>query len=255
VDQDFHIYGFALLNIAEIDVSIGAPKNYVQRMCEKAREIFNTRNCATEVIMCDMILADLQLRERNFLAAKTLFERCIRSSLHPGIRSFCLERLGDTSSWDAYDLGCATIFLVHSIRRKEKLGIHKALQFLGDVLLAQDDEQTAISLFMVALEGFTWMDVHRSAAECMLRLGNISMKHGDFLKALKLWETARPLFERSSQTKQVEHIDERLAAVGEDVFEQYRNSLSHLAELNAVSSTVQEVEDHITDSGDSDKED
>jgi hypothetical protein len=55
--------------------------------------------------------------------------------------------------------------------------------------------------------------------------------------------------------KQVEHIDERLAAVGEDVLEQYRNSSSHLAELNAVSSTVQEVEDHITDSGDSDKED
>ncbi|KAJ7914454.1 hypothetical protein B0H13DRAFT_1872983 [Mycena leptocephala] len=255
VDQDFHIYGFALLNIAEIDVSIGAPKNYVQSMCEKAREIFNTRNRATEVIMCDMILADLQLRERNFLAAKTLFERCIRSSLHPGIRSFCLERLGDANSWDAYDLGSTMVFLVHSVRRKEKLGIHKALQFLGDVFLAQDDEQTAISLFTVALEGFIWMDVHRSAAECMLQLGDISMKHGDFLKALKLWETARPLFERSSQMKQVGHIDERLAVVSEDVLEQYRNSSSHLEELNAVSSTVEEVEVHITDTEASDKED
>jgi TolA-binding protein len=147
------------------------------------------------------------------------------------------------------------VFLVHSVRRKEKLGIHKALQFLGDVFLAQDDDQKAISFLTVALEGFIWMDVHRSAAECMLQLGDISMKHGDFLKAPKLWETARPLFERSSQMKQVEHIDERLAAVSEDVLEQYRNSSSHLEELNAVSSTVQEVEVHITDTEASDKED
>jgi hypothetical protein len=51
---------------------------------------------------------------------------------------------------------------------KEKLGILKALQFLGDVFLAQGEEYTALNLFTVALEGFTAMDVHRSRAECML---------------------------------------------------------------------------------------
>ncbi|KAJ7920515.1 hypothetical protein B0H13DRAFT_1867585 [Mycena leptocephala] len=52
-----------------------------------------------------------------------------------------------------------TVFLVHSVQQREKLGINKALQFLGDVFLAQDDEHTAINLFTVVLQGFTYMDV------------------------------------------------------------------------------------------------
>jgi hypothetical protein len=117
---------------------------------------------------------------------------------------------------------------VHSLKLKEKLGIHKALQFLGDIFLASDDEETATSLFTVALEGFTQMDVHRSRAECMLRLGDISKSHGNLLKAVELWETARPLFKQSSQAKQVENIDESLAGVGEDVVEQYQYNLVRL---------------------------
>jgi hypothetical protein len=65
------------------------------------------------------------------------------------------------SSW-------TTVYLAHSIKFKEKLGINKALQFLGDIFLVQADEDTAVSLFSAALEGFTYMDVHRSRAECML---------------------------------------------------------------------------------------
>ncbi|KAJ7937436.1 hypothetical protein B0H13DRAFT_2261428 [Mycena leptocephala] len=173
VDQDFHASGFALLNVAEIDISIGASKNDVQSIYEKAREIFNTRNLATEVVMCDTILADLYLREGNLSDGKTLFERCIKSSFkHPEIMTYCLERLGDANRWGAYNLSnWTTVFLVYSVRRNEKLGIYKALQFLGDIFLAQYDEHTAISLFTVALEGFTEMDVHCSRAECMLRLG------------------------------------------------------------------------------------
>jgi hypothetical protein len=72
------------------------------------------------------------------------------------------------SSW-------TTVFLVHSLRQKEKVGIHKALQFLGDVFLALGNEHTAIILFTIALDGFTQIDVHRSRAECMLQLGDISM--------------------------------------------------------------------------------
>ncbi|KAJ7817797.1 hypothetical protein B0H13DRAFT_2134423, partial [Mycena leptocephala] len=93
----------ALLNVAEIDVHIGAPKEDVQGVYEKAREIFSTRNLVTELF---------SLREANFLTAKTLFERCLK-----------LSRLGNA------------MFLVHSCQAKEKLGIHKALQFLGDASL------------------------------------------------------------------------------------------------------------------------
>jgi tetratricopeptide (TPR) repeat protein len=243
VDQNFYAYGLALLNVAEIDVTIGAPKEDVQSVYEKAKKILSTHNLI-QVVMCDTILADLYLREGNFLPAKTLFESCLKSSVtQPEIMSYCFERLGDVSRWNAHVSSWTTVFLVHSVRQKEKLGIHKALQFLGDAFLAQDDEHTAINLFTVALEGFTWMDVHRSRAECMLQLGDISKGQGDLLKAVQHWETARPLFEQSSQAKQVENIDQRIASVSDDVLEQHRKNLAHLAELTAPSGTVDKIND------------
>ncbi|KAJ7839758.1 hypothetical protein B0H13DRAFT_1911078 [Mycena leptocephala] len=244
VEQESYIYGIALLNIAEIDVSIGAPKEDVQGVYEKAKGIFNTCNNVIQVMMCDTILADLYLREANFLSAKTIFESCLKSSFRqPEIMSYCLERLGDASCWNAHVSSWTTIFFVHSVRQKERLGIYKALQFLGDAFLAQNDEHTAINLFTVALEGFTYMDVHRSRAECMLQLGDISKGEGDLLKAVELWETARPLFERSSQAKNIENIDQRLRGVSEDVLEQHRKNLAHLAELTAPSETVDKIND------------
>jgi hypothetical protein len=140
------------------------------------------------------------------------------------------------SSW-------TTVFFVHSLKSKEKLGINKALEFFGDVFLSQGDEHTGINLFTVALEGFTYMDVHCSRAECMVRLGDISKGQGDLLKAVKLWMTARPLFEQSSQAKQVDNIDQRLAGVDEDVLEKHRTNLACLAELNAPSGTVDKISD------------
>ncbi|KAJ7802726.1 hypothetical protein B0H13DRAFT_1931714 [Mycena leptocephala] len=190
--QHPYIYGLALLNVAEIDVMIGAPKNAVQRNCDRAQK--NVKHY-------------LYLREGN--------------------------------SWQA------RLFL----------GIYKALRFLGEIFVSRRDEYTAISLFTVALEGFTEMDVHRSRADCMLQLGDISMAHGDLLKAVEFWERARPLFERSSQTKQVQHINERLAGISKDVLEQYRHNLARLAELNAPVGTIKELEDDLSDIEDLDKMD
>ncbi|KAJ7873953.1 hypothetical protein B0H13DRAFT_1894777 [Mycena leptocephala] len=249
VDQDSYNHGLSFLNIAEIGVSMGIPKDDVQRSHAMAREIFTTRGYSVGVMMCETILADLHLREGNMLAAKTLFERCVQLTLkHAQITSYCLERLGDVSRWNTPNSMShwTIVFLVHSTKQKEKLGVHKALQFLGDVFLAEDDEHTAISLFTVALEGFVYMDIHHSKAECMLRLGDLYKGHGNLLKAVELWEAAKPLFELSSQAKQVEHVDERLAIVGEDVQEQHRANLARLAEIHVPSATVEDL-DNLSD--------
>ncbi|KAJ7791924.1 hypothetical protein B0H13DRAFT_1935842 [Mycena leptocephala] len=254
--QDPYHSGVALLNVTEVDVMIGAPKHDIQRNCDTARRIFNTICDAEGVIMCDIVLADLYLREGNLLAAQTILEKSIILNLrYSQITIYCLERLGDASSWDGLEQmsSWTTVFLMHSLKRKEKLGIYKALRSLGDIFLAQHDEHTATSLFTVALEGFTHMDVHRSRAECMLRLGDISKGHGDLLKAVEFWEVARPLFERSSQAKQVQYIDERVTAISKDVLEQYRNNLAHLAKLNVPSGTVEELEDDLSDIEDLEK--
>jgi tetratricopeptide (TPR) repeat protein len=243
-------HGFALLNLAEIGLSMNAPKNAVEQDIERAKKIFLSLGQTVEITKCDMMLADLCLREADISAAKTLFKTCLRAWNHSEITSFCLERLGNASHWGAISpiSSWTTVYFAHSLKFKEKLGINKALQFLGDAFLSEADEDTAISLFTVALEGFTYMDVHRSRAECMLRLGDISKGHGDLLKAVDLWDSARPLFERSAQMKQVEGIDERLASVGKDVVEQHRRNLARLMEINAPTGIVEDVEDDLSDS-------
>ncbi|KAJ6503602.1 hypothetical protein C8R45DRAFT_923950 [Mycena sanguinolenta] len=94
---------------------------------------------------------------------------------------------------------------------KKKLAFHKALLFLGDVFMIDEDEDTALALYTVALERFRSMDVHHSRAQCMLRLGDLAQKHGNTTAAITYWKTARPLFNQSSQAKYVAEIDSRLA--------------------------------------------
>ncbi|KAJ7907771.1 hypothetical protein B0H13DRAFT_2331986 [Mycena leptocephala] len=57
------------------------------------------------------------------------------------------------------------------------------------------------------------------------------------------------------KAKQVQGINERLAGIGNDVLEQHRTNLAHLAELNAPAGTVEELEDDLSDIEDLDKVD
>jgi tetratricopeptide (TPR) repeat protein len=245
--MDPYDHAFTSLNLAEISLSMNAPKHLVQQGIESAKKIFLSFQLVTEIRMCDTITADLYLREGDIEAAERLLKMCLRACNYSEIKSYCLKQFGNTERWGGQMSSWTTVYLAHSIKFKEKLGINKALQFLGDIFLSQADEETAVSLFVIALEGFTFMDVHRSRAECMLRLGDISMGHGDLLKAVEFWETAKPLFECSSQAKQVEDIDERLVSVGKDVVKQYKMSLAGLAEMNAPTANVEEVEDDLSD--------
>jgi hypothetical protein len=47
----------------------------------------------------------------------------------------------------------------------------------------------------------------------MLRLGDLANSHGNISVAIVHWKEARPLFERSSQAKDVAEIDSRLATI------------------------------------------
>ncbi|KAJ7434660.1 hypothetical protein FB451DRAFT_1195151 [Mycena latifolia] len=108
-----------------------------------------------------------------------------------------------------------------------------------DGFLLQGDEVTAHSLFEIALEAFTEMDIHQSRADCMLHLGDIAKQSGDLIKAVELWKHARPLFEQSLQTKEVAKIDTRLAAVDVDLLWQHEKSLQYLRTLNAPTTLLQ----------------
>ncbi|KAJ7035300.1 hypothetical protein C8F04DRAFT_1233737 [Mycena alexandri] len=236
---------FTLMNISEIEVFMGVSKDLIEEKIDASQAISKPSKSAMLITACDAIQADLNLREGDI--SSLLFCKCLKLGLgkHSEVVTYCLERLGNHSRWEGihHPSSWTTVFFVHSLKAKERLGIQKALQFLGDIFLREDDEITAISLFTLALEGFTQMDVHRNRADCMLRLGDISKKSSDLQRALEFWETARPLFERSSQAKQVQDIDERLAGIGEEVKEQHRISLTQLAELNAPVGKAEDVEE------------
>ncbi|KAJ6475994.1 hypothetical protein C8R47DRAFT_1075826 [Mycena vitilis] len=213
-------HAFALLNIAEIDVSMGITKEAVQKHNEAARSVFRTAGYVRGPALCDTIVAELTLREGNISAAKTLFSQCLKWSVRNDaeITSYCLEHLANASRWDSSPSTShwIIVFLVQSLKLKDKLQVYKGLLFLGQSFKSPEDESTAMNLFNLALEGFTYMDVHCSRAECMLHIGDIHKRQGDLPRAVELWETAGPLFRRSSQSNQVEQILERLDSVRKD---------------------------------------
>jgi hypothetical protein len=174
-------HALALINVAAIDILMDTPKENVQRNIDAVKSIFTTIGQQRMIWACDSLQADLNLREGAMLGAKALFCKCLKASWGQDSEAvmYCLERLGDVNWWNFphCELSWTTMFLAQCIRSKAKLGVHKALQFLGDIFLLQDAD-TAISLFTVSLNGFTQMDVHCSRAECMLSLGNMFQGHG-----------------------------------------------------------------------------
>ncbi|KAJ7247843.1 hypothetical protein C8J57DRAFT_1234126 [Mycena rebaudengoi] len=98
--------------------------------------------------------------------------------------------------------------------------------------VAEGDNKTALSLFSVVLDGFSFMDVHRWRADCMDRIGDTHNNCGAVMKAVELWKAARPLFERSSQMKDITRIDAKLAEVDSAVLVEYEEQIQHLSELH-----------------------
>jgi tetratricopeptide (TPR) repeat protein len=218
-DQTPYDHALALLNIAQIDVEDGGSVQDVQQNLDAAQLLFQKLKFSTGLMFCDSIRAALDLRQGKLLAARSLFKSCLGPKQDTEAVSYCLEKLGAATQWilgDQISFSWTVTFLAHSVKCKQRLEIHKALQFLGDVFLAQGDEETALNLFTVALNGFIQMDVHRNKAECMVRLGKISKLNGDFFKAAGLWESARPLFERSSQREQLADLDAKLARLAQE---------------------------------------
>ncbi|KAJ7462867.1 hypothetical protein FB451DRAFT_1494899 [Mycena latifolia] len=242
--QDPYDYAWALLNIAQLDIIIGASKQDVLSNLDKAMALSNAPRygnyeAMSAKIYCNIELGKLHLREGEILTAKEVLQTCFKSTWGnnaQGVLS-CMESLANISCWPEYDFLWAArwtvVYLGYAKKLGEKFALHQALQFLGDVFQAEGNSSTASSLFIVALEGFTWMDIHRSRGECMLRLGDLAKGQGDMLKAIELWTTARPLFERSSQAKQVTQIEERLAAIKKNMLEEPTDSLMRLGQLNA----------------------
>ncbi|KAJ7861919.1 hypothetical protein B0H13DRAFT_2567604 [Mycena leptocephala] len=238
-DQDPFMKAIAQFNIAHIDVMLGTDAEEVQHNLNETKTTLSTTKYLYGATCCEMVFGDLKLRGGDTCSAEQILQDCLNLTWGNETEavSFCLERFADRGRWHPVEHAhrWPVVYLGHAHQAKEKLAVHKALLFLGDVFISQGDDDTAYSLFTAALEGFNCMDVHRSRAQCLLRLGDLAHKKGDVSRAVDHWTTARPLFERSSQTKDVAQIDARLAEL-----ERNWKVLLHLSALNPQEKIVTE---------------
>jgi tetratricopeptide (TPR) repeat protein len=213
-DQSPIEYAYAQLNIAFVDSAIGADEETVHQSLDVARAMFTSLGSPGGIAYCDLIVSDLQLRQGLKVEPREFYERCIsKYRFRDDMAILCLDKLSDLtyglnniSDTFAY----ALVLLGFGKKSPDMVAIHTSFRCLGDIFSAQGDEATAIALFTVALEGFTHMDIHLGRAECMVRLGDFAITHGDIAKAKVLWTDARPLYERSSQAGKISSVDERL---------------------------------------------
>ncbi|KAF8166915.1 hypothetical protein K438DRAFT_2064919 [Mycena galopus ATCC 62051] len=206
-------YASSLLNVGFIDIMTGQTGEDIYHKLQVAQEIIG-RESAIDILACGTVQAVIELRDEKFDSAKAKFQECLSLSWGKNAEfgNFCLEQLANIRAWPANMWGYKwpMIYLASASKLKAKLDLYKALLCLGDVFIANHNENSAANLYQVALAGFTQMDVHHSRAQCMLRLGDMASKHGCTSEAITFWEAARPLFERASQTKDLAQIDSRL---------------------------------------------
>ncbi|KAF8170998.1 hypothetical protein K438DRAFT_200759 [Mycena galopus ATCC 62051] len=193
---------------------------------------------------CDMLQVNMELLDGKFDSAKLKFEECLTSAQLSEIKSFCLAKLADITVWPAseWQYQWPLIYFAHAHNLKDKLELHKALLFLGDIFVVKADEDTATSLYQVALTGFIHMGIHQSQAQCMLRLGDLANKRGCTSEAITLWKGAQPLFERSLQEKDVALINTKILNV-EKAHDKALVQLETLhAPVHAINKDVSETE-------------
>ncbi|KAJ7142600.1 hypothetical protein C8R44DRAFT_924212 [Mycena epipterygia] len=214
--QQEYFNAFTRMNIAEIDIILDTEFFDVQKNLENAKTTFDTLGFTGWLNGCEMMLADLSLREGKASIAENVLQQCFRAG-SSSTQVYCLERLADVSRWTSAGITWSStwtvIYLAFVHQGKRKLDLYKALYFLGDVFLSQEDEQTAHKLFLIALEGFTYMDIHRSRADCMLRLGDITKNRGTQQEALV------QLSSLEAQLDKVSNLNEKSADTAVEILE------------------------------------
>ncbi|KAJ7635174.1 hypothetical protein FB45DRAFT_1057087 [Roridomyces roridus] len=147
----------------------------------------------------DIVLAYTDIRDGFRPEARAALQRVLINNPgnEPDIAVLCLTRLGDITCRlldERATFGYAVGLLGLSIKGKNKPIIYDALRLLGHIFVAQHDDETALSLFQLALEGLTAMGIHRSRGDCLLGMGDIFHRRRDQKKAMDHWNAARPCF-------------------------------------------------------------
>ncbi|KAF8147629.1 hypothetical protein K438DRAFT_1779951 [Mycena galopus ATCC 62051] len=222
-------HALALRNIGDLDIHTGASAEIVSHNLNLAEAICQKAQYKSGIFSAERLRAILRLREGDVAGGHSELRRLFACSSSYGFSGACLSVLASPGCLLQSGAKIPVIFLAFAMRSSLRTPtvVHDALWCFGFFQLQQDMDHAALSIFQVALEGFTWMDVHQGRAECMRMMGDIHLRRGETAKASTFWKGARPLFERSLQAKAVAEIDARLAEL-EKLDEAKLTQLSHL---------------------------
>ncbi|KAJ7277472.1 hypothetical protein C8J57DRAFT_1466013 [Mycena rebaudengoi] len=228
------------LNIASIDIAIGLDSRLVRENLDTCRLAGKTLHGLYQTHL-DLVSnthdAELSLQDGDHTTASAIFSKVFASCCDLNIMEqalCCLEKLADLSTcMNSVEntLGWAGMFLGMALKAKDKLAMMKALFCFGQIFFSQGDWDTALNLFNIALDGFTFMDIHRLRGECMIHIANILEHRGELIKSLGLWKMARSLFVLSSQARDITKIDEKISTVDPLVLAEFESQLQP-AEVN-----------------------
>jgi hypothetical protein len=172
----------AKMSIILIDIATGVNSKRVYQdleTCQRHIQLLSGYQQAMTAPWVDVALAELYLHDGNHAAANAKLSACVASSKNDFsilVVLECLERLADLSTeMNNFQntLRWAGIFISLGLISKTKLATMKALCCLGQLFNAEGDDETAFSLFTVALDAFTFMDSHRWRAYCMVHIADI----------------------------------------------------------------------------------
>ncbi|KAJ6555189.1 hypothetical protein DFH09DRAFT_574678 [Mycena vulgaris] len=209
----FHLN--ALINLAWLDIVTGADEQEIFKKLDTARTVATRLEWGYGVQYCELITVDIYLRRGDLTEASRALEQCLPlfGSFQTNLQLHCLRQLAEVS-YEMRQIDQASrwvvMFLALGCKTRSHGEIYHALQYLGDVFTAQDDDETTLDIFQAVLDGTTEMDVHHRRANCMTRIGDILERRGDLKNGKEMWESARPLFILTSQMGSVEGIRQRI---------------------------------------------
>ncbi|KAJ7185228.1 hypothetical protein C8R46DRAFT_1025322 [Mycena filopes] len=216
-DQGPLAQAYDRLNIVCIDSETGVETSKVRRDLDAVKASFESIVNPPGITFCEVFTAYVDIRDGLRPRARLTLERAFAQTRgnDQEISITCLNKLGDITCglydpWTTF--GWALVLMAFALNGRNTIAVYHALRCLGDVFLARGDEETAFNLLDAAFQGFTAIDIHRSRAECLLRMGDIFRRRGMREKAVEYWRLARPLFVRSIQMQDVAEVDERLRA-------------------------------------------
>ncbi|KAJ7664750.1 hypothetical protein B0H17DRAFT_1211201 [Mycena rosella] len=209
-----YFHANAVRTLAQIDAITGMDDSVILPKLITARQLAAELRWPHALVMCDILQCELDIRAGDVSKAYSALKSFVaEAELDAEIMYLSLESLGELSN-GMCDVGdtfhWAAAYFAFAKKTQDLGHTYEALRFFGDIFLAQGDEQTALDVFQAVLDGSTEMDVHRRRADCMSRMGDIFMRRGELDRAKEMWESARPLFVRSSLAKDVSSIDSKL---------------------------------------------